>query len=148
MKRTTEKEPVYEFVIKAVFLAAILTMVPPPGLLGPAQAANVDWNVNMRTVNSDNYNRLPSGLEDAGTQFTLTSGLDFAWTRGGSSYSVGGDGKILKVFFYRYGIGNTIYSSTRRRKHDHAHTMFNHCIKDFQCANDICFTIKYGRLVR
>ncbi len=79
------------YVIRAVFLAVILTMVPPPGLLGPAQAANVDWNVNMRTVNSDNFNRLPSGFEDTGTQFTLTSGLDFAWTRGGSSYSVGGE---------------------------------------------------------
>ncbi len=95
MKRAAVKRPLYELVIviKAVFLAAILTITPTPfpGLLGPAQAVNVDWNVNMRTVNSDNFHRLPSGQEDTGTQFTLTSGIDLSWSPAGSSYSIGGE---------------------------------------------------------
>ncbi len=91
MKRAAIKEPVCEFIIRAVLLAAILIMVPLPGLLGPAQAVNVDWKVNMRTVNSDNFNRVFSGFEDTGTQFTLTSGLDLNWTHRGSSYNVGGE---------------------------------------------------------
>ena len=78
-------------IIRTVFTASILTMLPPPGLLSPAQAVKVDWNVNMRTVNSDNFDRLPSGLEDTGTQFTLTTGLDLNWSPAGSSYSVGGE---------------------------------------------------------
>ncbi|MFV2082429.1 MAG: hypothetical protein ACC669_11270 [bacterium] len=79
------------FVIRVVFVAAILTILPLPGLLGPAQALNVDWKVNMRTISSDNFNRLSAGFEDTGTQFTLTSGLDLHWSPADSSYSIGGE---------------------------------------------------------
>ncbi len=79
------------FIIKTVFLAAILTMVPLQGLLGTAQAVNVDWFVNTRVVSSDNFTRVPNGLGVIENLYTLTSGLDLNWSQGGSSYTVRGE---------------------------------------------------------